>query len=116
MNTLSRVAVAGVAGLVLAAAGTGQVLGAQQTSAGDAQWVERMQNHWQKVINETDPQRRSELMREHEQIMAQAMESDRDRGVADGSHMGMDADHVDMMNTVDMHQHMLDMMRRSSAR
>lgn len=100
---------------VLSMMSTGYVLAAQHEAMSDAQWMERMQAHWQQVINETDPQKRRALMREHEQIMAQAVGSDDARsgkGADSGvDRMGMNGSHVDMINTVDMHQHMIDMMR-----
>lgn len=102
-----------IAAGVFAVASFGPSFAAEEKSPDNSQWMERMQTHWQEVIKETDPQKRQELMREHEQIMAEAAG---DSGAHMGSrgdtgHMDMDSAHVDMMNTVDMHQHMIDMMR-----
>lgn len=109
VKILSRCLCSVLAGLSLVAA---PAVSAQQTEASGEQWMERMQSHWQKVISETDTQKRTALMREHEQLMSEAMESERgDSGT--GGHHGMDmgSGHVHMMNTVDMHRRMLDMMR-----
>lgn len=106
-STLRLMAVAGL----FAVAGAGQALAAEQTGTSDAQWMERMQQHWQQVIQETDPQKRQALMREHEEIMSQAVGPQGDQGAMGADHMGMGSGRLDMMNTVDMHRHMMDMMR-----
>lgn len=115
MNKISKLLTIATAAGVVSLAGGGQALAAQHEPTSDVQWMERMQSHWRQVINETDPQKRRELLRDHEQIMAQAVGSD-EAGSATGAdngagHMGMNGSHVNMMNTVDMHQHMIDMMR-----
>ena len=99
------------AAAVFAAAGLGHVLAAEQAATGDTQWMERMQTHWQQVIQETDSEKRQVLMREHEQIMSEALGPESDRGAMGADHMGMNGAHMDMTNTVDMHRHMMDMMR-----
>lgn len=99
------------ASALFAVSGAGHALAAEQPGISDAQWMERMQKHWQQVIQETDPQKRQALMREHEQIMSQAVGPQGEGGAMDGNQMGMNGVHRDMMNTVDMHRHMMDMMR-----
>lgn len=115
MSKISRFFSVATAVGVLSVTSMGPALAAQQDAMSDAQWMERMQSHWQQVIHETDAQKRRELMREHEQIMAQAegsVDSEARTSAASGAgHMGMDGSHVDMMNTVEMHRHMIDMMR-----
>lgn len=85
---------------------------ADQGQLGDAQWMNRMQAHWQTVIQESDPQKRAELMREHQQMMSEATGGPGSHMGGQSGHAGMsDSGHVDLMNTVNMHQHMMDMMR-----
>lgn len=87
--------------------------GPDKETLNQTQWIERMQSHWEQVIQESDPQKRQELLREHEQMMVQAAgsESGQTPRQSSPSAHGMDSSHVDMMNTVDMHRHMMDMMR-----
>lgn len=102
-----------VAAGLLVTASLGHVVAAEQNDLNDSQWIERMQSHWEKVVKEDDPQKRQELLREHEQMMVQAAgsESGQTPRQSSPSAHGMDSSHVDMMNTVDMHRHMMDMMR-----
>ena len=66
--------------------------------------VERMDQHWQSVIQERDPARRQVLVNEHRRMVEQAQ-----KAIATG--MAHDANHRDLMNTTDMHSIMLDMMK-----
>jgi len=91
---------------ILLAAVAFTAVAAQDQGMTDEQWIERMQEHWAQVISEDDPERRRELLREHEQLMTQAVD---ERGM--GDHMGEAREHADLMNNIDMHRHMMDMMR-----
>ena len=84
---------------------------AQDQSVTDEQWIARMQQHWERVITEEDPAQRRELLREHEELMTQAAD---ERGMGGMSGMGdhtRAGEHTDLMNSIDMHRHMMDMMR-----
>ena len=67
--------------------------------------VMNMEQHWQQLINEKDQKRRQEMLMEHRHMMGEM-----DKEVA-GRGMGMGkGHHHNMMNTVDMHRSMMDMM------
>ena len=66
--------------------------------------VERMDQHWQSVVQERDPARRQVLVNEHRRMMAQAQ-----KAIATGRMH--DANRRDLMHTTDMHSIMLDMMK-----
>lgn len=83
---------------------------AQDRTLTDEQWRERMQQHWQQVISEEDVRKRKALLREHEDLMEKATESmGMDQKM--GGHMGKNGHHDELMNRIDMHRHMMDMMR-----
>ena len=111
MTTIPKALPLIAAAAVFAAASLGHALAAEQTATSDSEWMERMQKHWEQVIQETDPQKRRVLMSEHEQIMSEAVGPESDRDATGADHMNMNGEHMDMMNTVDMHRHMMDMMR-----
>lgn len=97
----------GVALLAIIASG---VQAAQDKTLTDEQWRERMQQHWQQVISEEDARKRRALLREHEELMEKATEAmGMDRRM--GGHMGKNGHHDELMNRIDMHRHMMDMMR-----
>ena len=66
--------------------------------------VERMGQHWQRVIQERDPARRQVLVNEHRRMVEQAH-----KAMATG--MAHDANRRDLMHTTDMLSIMLDMMK-----
>ncbi len=80
---------------------------AAQDAMTSEQWMDRMQRHWQQVITADDPAKRKELLRRHEELM--------DKAAAEGDmgpgHMEQDGHHMDLMNSIDMHRDMMDMIR-----
>ncbi|WP_134081430.1 hypothetical protein [Thiohalophilus thiocyanatoxydans] len=76
-----------------------------------------MQQHWDRLMHEQDAEKRRQLIREHREMMDEALE---ESGV-DRFHMGMgmmhdnESGHMDhhqdhLINTIEMHHMQLDMM------
>lgn len=75
--------------------------------------VTMMEQHWQSLIQERDPARRQVLINEHRRMMDQARKATT-TGKARTNGMGEkvdDSSRRDLMNTIDMHSMMLDMMK-----
>ena len=79
--------------------------------------LHQMEDHWQMVTGEKDPTKRRQLIQEHRKLMDQM---GREHGMmgkgrmGGSSHMGMSGNghHHDVMNTIDMHNSMMDMMEK----
>lgn len=84
------------------------------TANNSAQLVQRMESHWQTLIQERDPIKRKALVAEHRKMMAESMTT---QGMSQTRPMGdqrgmMGAHHQhDLQNTAEMHTMMLDMMK-----
>ena len=97
-------------------AGSGVGITAESDNDFDAQQeAQRMQQHWDRLMHEQDAQKRRQLIREHREMMNEALE---ESGV-DRFHMGMmhgrNRGHMDhhqdhLLNTIEMHHMQLDMM------
>lgn len=75
--------------------------------------VTMMEQHWQSLIQERDPARRQVLVNEHRHMMDQARKAatagkTRTNGMDEKVD---DSSRRDLMNTIDMHSIMLDMMK-----
>jgi uncharacterized protein YmfQ (DUF2313 family) len=101
VSVFTQTVIAGV--IALSGSASVSVAQASQPQASPPS-VERMDQHWQSVIQERDPARRQVLVNEHRRMMAQAQ-----KAMATG--MAHDANHRDLMHTTDMHSIMLDMMK-----
>jgi uncharacterized protein YmfQ (DUF2313 family) len=101
VSVFTQMVIAGV--IALSGAASVSVAQASQPQASPPS-VERMDRHWQSVIQERDPARRQVLINEHRRMVEQAQ-----KAMATG--MAHDAHHRDLMNTTDMHSIMLDMMK-----
>ncbi len=75
-------------------------------SQADNNIIEKLENHWQLVINEKNEKTREKMILEHRKMMQEARSS---MGIAShhGSH---DSGHHDMLHTFEMHESMMDMM------
>lgn len=78
--------------------------------------IQRMEAHWQTLIQERDPAKRKALIASHRQMMAEARAMSGDKpGTPMGDHGqgGMMNQHHqhDLQNTTELHSMMLDMMQ-----
>ena len=91
---------------IIALSGAANVSAAQtsQPQTSPPPSVEKMELHWQSVIQERDPVRRQDLVNEHRRMMEQAQ-----KAMATGRMH--DVNRRDLMHTTDMHSIMLDMMK-----
>ena len=101
VSVFTQMVIAGVIALNGAANVSAAQASQPQTSPPPS--VEKMELHWQSVIQERDPVRRQDLVNEHRRMMAQAQ-----KAIATGMVHGVN--HRDLMNTTEMHSIMLDMM------
>ena len=88
-------------------------------SQAEQQDVDRMEQHWQKLVRERDPQRRKVLIQEHRRLMEEVGRTTGirpetqtgTRSAADSERKGMGGSHQrEIMNTLDMHSMMLNML------
>jgi uncharacterized protein YmfQ (DUF2313 family) len=101
VSVFTQTAIAGV----IALSGSAGVSAAQASQPqANPPSVEKMEQHWQSVIQERDPARRQVLVNEHRRMMAQAQKA----MATDRMH---DANRRDLMHTTDIHSIMLDMMK-----
>ena len=85
----------------------------------EQQGVDRMEQHWQKLVREQDPERRKVLIQEHRRLMQEVgrtagIRSEAQTGTrstGNREHKGMEGAHQqDLANTMDMHSMMLNML------
>ncbi len=66
----------------------------------NADAVNVLNSHWNKVVNESDAQKRQQLLQSHEQMMKEY-----------ASQTSHDSHHVNIMNTIDFHKSMMGLMQ-----
>lgn len=101
VSVFTQTVIAGI--IALSGAASVSVAQASQPQASPPS-VEKMDQHWQNVIQERDPARRQVLINEHRRMMEQAQK-------AVATDMMHGANRRDLMHTIDMHSIMLDMMK-----
>lgn len=69
--------------------------------------IVQMERHWQKVIAEKDSIKREKLIAEHKKMMDEINQS---MGLNQHHHMPGHYSHHGLMNTMEMHNHMMKMM------
>lgn len=76
--------------------------------------VRAMEQHWDKLMRENDPEKRQQMIEEHRKIMDDMLDKagvDRFRmGMMHGDGMGHHMDHL--TNTIEMHHMQMDMMEQ----
>ena len=81
--------------------------------------MDRIQDHWRMMMNETDEDKRKNMMMDHKMMMDEFEKNSsisnhhmsQGHDTKSKHHMnGMMDNHTDMMNMMDMHRSMMDMM------
>lgn len=103
-----------LAGLLFSGLAGNALAQSQEQGFNTDEAVRMMEQHWDKLMREEDPEKRQQLIEEHRKIMDETL----DKAGVDRFHMGMMHDdnmghHMDhLTNTIEMHHMQMDMMEQ----